>query len=69
MLPRALIIAGVILIVTGVVVGLVPKITFIGRLPGDLYFRKDNVSFYFPITTSIIISLVLSLLFYLIGRR
>jgi hypothetical protein len=69
MLSRTLIIIGAILIVTGIVIGLAPRIPFLGRLPGDLYFRKDNVTFYFPLTTSIIISVVLSLLFYLFGRR
>ncbi len=69
MLSRTLIIIGAILIATGIVIGLAPRIPFLGRLPGDLYFRKDNVTFYFPLTTSIIISVVLSLLFYLFGRR
>ncbi len=69
MLSRTLIIIGAILIVTGIVIALAPRIPFLGRLPGDLYFRKDNVTFYFPLTTSIIISIVLSLLFYFFGRR
>ncbi len=69
MLSRTLIIVGVILVITGLVIGFAPKIPFLGRLPGDLYFRKDNVSFYFPLTTSIIISVILSLLFYLFGKH
>ncbi len=69
MMSRTLIIIGVIFILTGLVLGLLPKITFIGRLPGDIYWRRDNFSFYFPITTSIIISIVVTLLFYIFGRR
>jgi hypothetical protein len=41
---------------------------FIGRIPGDIVFKKGNATFYFPIVTSIIISIVLSAIFYLIGR-
>jgi hypothetical protein len=41
---------------------------FIGKLPGDIVFRKGNTTFYFPIVTSIVISVVLSLIFYIINR-
>jgi hypothetical protein len=41
--------------------------SWLGRLPGDLSYKRDNFSFYFPIATSLLISVVLSLLFYLIG--
>ncbi|KAA0549267.1 DUF2905 domain-containing protein [Bacillus sp. BGMRC 2118] len=41
---------------------------FIGRLPGDFVFKKGNVTFYFPIVTSIIVSVLLSVIFYFIGR-
>ena len=40
----------------------------IGKLPGDIVFKKGNTTFYFPIMTSIILSLVLSLIFYFIGK-
>jgi hypothetical protein len=40
---------------------------WLGKLPGDLSFKRDNVSFYFPIATSLVLSIVLSLLFYIIG--
>ena len=56
----------------GLVFILVGKIPFSGRLPGDFYFKKGNFQFYFPLTTSIIISIVLSLvsfLFYLLRGR
>nr|WP_154306577.1 DUF2905 family protein [Metabacillus lacus] len=41
---------------------------FVGRLPGDILFKKGNTTFYFPIVTSIIISIVLSVLFSIFGR-
>lgn len=41
---------------------------FIGKLPGDIVIKKGNTTFYFPIVTSIVISVILSLVFYFIGR-
>ncbi|WP_443089750.1 DUF2905 domain-containing protein [Virgibacillus sp. MG-45] len=55
-------ITGVILLIVGFVW------TFIGRLPGDISFKKGNFSFYFPIMTSIVVSIILSLIFFLIGK-
>ena len=69
MLSRTLIVIGLLFIAAGVIVSIAPRIPFLGRLPGDIFIRRDHVSFYFPITTSIIISIVLTLLFYLFGRR
>ncbi len=59
---KLLIFLGVILIVAGLF------ISFVGRLPGDIYIKKENFTFYFPITTSIVLSIVLSLLLYLFSR-
>ncbi|WP_142255434.1 DUF2905 domain-containing protein [Bacillus sinesaloumensis] len=55
-------IMGVLLLVVGFVMH------FIGKLPGDIVVKKGNTTFYFPIVTSIIISVVLSLIFYVLGR-
>ncbi len=41
---------------------------FIGRLPGDIIFKKGNTTFYFPVVTSIVISVVLTLIFYIVGK-
>ena len=63
---RILIVAGLVLVAVGVLVSFgVP----IGRLPGDITIRRGNVSFYFPLATSIIASIVLTLLFMFLGRR
>ena len=63
---RLLIVIGVVLVAVGVLVNLgLP----IGRLPGDFAVRRGNVSFYFPLTTSIIASILLTLLFMFLGRR
>ena len=57
-----IIVFGGILIVTGLIFIFFDKIPFIGRLPGDIRVKGENSSFYFPITTCIIISIVLSIL-------
>lgn len=64
---RLLITIGIILLVVGLFWPVISRIG-LGRLPGDIAIKKDNFSFYFPITTSIILSLVLSLIFWLFRK-
>lgn len=59
---KLFIILGIALVIIGVIW------TFIGRLPGDISFRKGNFSFHFPIMTSIVVSIILTLIFFIIGR-
>jgi hypothetical protein len=59
---KTLIIFGVILVGIGLLLILWDKIPWIGKLPGDIYIKRDRFSFYFPIVTCIIISLILTLL-------
>lgn len=66
-IPRILIIIGIILIVAGLLWPFIQKIGLF-RLPGDIAIQRENMSFYFPITTSIIISLVLTLILWLLSR-
>jgi membrane protein implicated in regulation of membrane protease activity len=66
---KTLILFGVILIVAGAVFMLGGKLSWFGRLPGDIYIHKKNFTFFFPLTTSILISLILSALFFLLRRR
>lgn len=65
---RLLIIFGVILVVVGVLLVVTGKIPGLGRLPGDIYYKGDHVTFYFPLVTCLLISVVLSLVFYLFRR-
>ncbi len=67
-LGRILIIFGALMLILGGALLLLPKIPFVGRLPGDIYIRKGNFILYFPIVTCIILSLFLSLLFSLFRR-
>ena len=63
---RTLIIIGLLIAAAGVLMTLgLP----IGRLPGDFTFRRGNFSFYFPLTTSILVSILLTLLLTFLGRR
>jgi hypothetical protein len=65
---KLLIILGIVLIVIGLLFMLGDKIPYIGRLPGDIIIKRERFSFYFPITTSIIISIILTLLFSIFKR-
>lgn len=67
-MAKIIIIIGIILVVIGIIMVLFEKIPFFGKLPGDITIRRDNFTFYFPITTSILISIILSLIFYLISK-
>lgn len=66
---KLLIIAGIVLALIGGLIMLSGRLPWIGRLPGDIVIQKKNFSFYFPITTSILLSLVISLIIWFIGRR
>ena len=66
---KTLILLGAILMVLGVVFVLAPKIPFLGKLPGDIHLKGKNWSFSFPVVTSIVISIVLTLLLNLFWRR
>ena len=67
-LGKMLILLGVFIIAIGVLLLIGDKIPWIGRLPGDILIKKKNFTFYFPITTSIIISIILTLLFTLFRK-
>ncbi len=68
MFGRALIAIGLVMVVLGTILIFLPKIPFLGRLPGDIYIKKEGFVFYFPITTSILVSLILTLLFYIFRK-
>ena len=66
---KLLIVFGALIAVVGVVIVLAGRLPWIGRLPGDIYLRRGNFTFYFPLATSILASIVLTLIFWLFGRR
>lgn len=68
-LGRTLIAVGIIIVITGVLFLVLSKTTNLPKLPGDVLIKKDNFTFYFPWVTSIVISVVLSLLFYIFSRK
>ncbi|MCY8030543.1 DUF2905 domain-containing protein [Bacillus inaquosorum] len=60
--PKIIMILGAVLLVIGAV------LHFVGKMPGDIFVKKGNVTFFFPVVTCIIISVVLSILLNLFGR-
>ena len=65
---KTLILVGLITVAVGVCLLVAPKVPWLGRLPGDIMVKRENFRLYLPITTCIIISLVLTLLFYFFRR-
>ncbi|MBI3328713.1 MAG: DUF2905 domain-containing protein [Nitrospinae bacterium] len=68
-LGKLLIMLGAVLIMVGAAFVLADKIPWLGRLPGDIHIQRRNFTFSLPLTTSVLISGVLSLLLYLLSRR
>jgi len=65
---KSLIILGLIIAAIGVLFTLAGRVPWLGRLPGDIHIKRENFTFYFPLATSIIISLVLSFILWLFRR-
>jgi len=65
---KLLIIVGIVSIILGLFITYGPKIPFPGKLPGDISIERENFRFFFPLTTSILVSIVLSLLLFLYNR-
>ncbi|HXC62529.1 MAG TPA: DUF2905 domain-containing protein [Nitrospiria bacterium] len=68
-LGKLLILFGGVLALIGVLILFAGKLPWLGRLPGDILFERKNFSFYFPLATSVLISLVLSMVLWLLSRR
>ena len=66
---KLLIVFGLLIAAAGAALVLAGRIPWVGRLPGDIYIQRGNWTFYFPLATSLLLSVVLTLLFWLIGRR
>jgi len=68
-LGKLLIVLGVVLVLAGTVLVLLGRTSLpLGRLPGDIVYRGKNTTFYFPLATSLLVSVVLSIVLYVVGR-
>jgi hypothetical protein len=68
-LGRTLILLGAALVIVGLLVTVAGRFTSLGRLPGDIVVRRSNFTFYFPVVTSIVLSLLLTLVMWFLQRR
>ncbi len=67
-LGKLLILFGIFIILIGLFLVLSDKLPWIGRLPGDIVIKKDRFTFYFPLATCILLSLLLTLIFWILRR-
>jgi hypothetical protein len=65
---KLLIIFGILLVVVGLLIQSGTKIPFLGKLPGDIYIERPNFKFYFPLMTSIVLSIIITLILFLINK-
>lgn len=65
---RSLVIIGLVIVAAGLLISLGPRIPWLGKLPGDIHIKRENFSFYFPLATSILLSLLLSFILWLFRR-
>ncbi len=68
-LGKALIVLGAVLAAVGGLLLASGRIPWLGKLPGDILVQRKNFTFYFPLATSVVLSIVLTLLFWLFGRK
>jgi hypothetical protein len=66
---KFIILFGILLIIIGLGVLFLPKIPLLGKLPGDIYIKKGNFHFYFPIVSCILLSIILTILFSILFRK
>jgi hypothetical protein len=65
---RSLIYIGIVLVILGLLFSLGGKIPWLGHLPGDIYIQRGRFTFYFPVTTCLLISIIMTLFFYFFRR-
>jgi hypothetical protein len=68
-IARMLLVFGLLIALVGVALMLVGRVPWLGRLPGDIHIQRGNWTFYFPLATSLLLSVVLTLILWLLGRR
>ncbi len=66
---KILIVLGLVIALVGLVFMIGTKVPWLGRLPGDFTWKGKNFTFYFPLATSILISIILTVIFYFINRK
>ncbi|OLC13152.1 MAG: hypothetical protein AUH77_09065 [Candidatus Rokubacteria bacterium 13_1_40CM_4_69_39] len=64
-----LVVFGLLIALVGVALVLVGRVPWLGRLPGDIHIQRGNWTFYFPLATSLLLSVVLTLILWILGRR
>jgi hypothetical protein len=67
-LGKWVLLAGLVLAAIGLLLIVAPKVPFVGRLPGDFLVKRDGFTFYFPLVTMVLVSLVLTLVLNLVAR-
>lgn len=67
-LGKLLIFGGLIILILGLLISFIDKIPLIGKMPGDILIKGKNFTFYFPIVTSLILSIIISLILYLLKK-
>jgi hypothetical protein len=67
-LGKILLVLGIILVIIGLFLMLGRNIPLLGKLPGDFIIRRENFTFYFPLATSILISIILTLIFFIFRK-
>jgi uncharacterized membrane protein HdeD (DUF308 family) len=65
---KMLIVVGIVLLIAGLFFVFSPKIPFLGKLPGDIMVKKENFTFFFPLASSILLSVLISLILYLVRK-
>lgn len=68
-MAKTLLVVGALIMVAGAALFVLGKMPWLGRLPGDIHFRKDGFSFYFPLASCVVLSLVLTLLFNVFAKK
>jgi len=65
---KVILLIGGVLIITGLVMLVIPRLPFAGKFPGDILIKKEHFTFYLPLATSIVISIIISLVLYVINK-
>ena len=65
---KLVIVVGLLIVIVGVAIYFSSRIPWLGRLPGDISIQRENFSFYFPLGTSILLSIIVSVILYLVRR-